>query len=92
VFYLWNSCLNAQQLTQDTLKKLRPAIQKKRRGLLSQIVVMLHDNARTHTAAVMQHLITAFGQGQFDHPPYSPDLVPSDFHVFLRLKIFLGGR
>jgi hypothetical protein len=25
-------------------------------------------------------------------PPYSPDLAPSDFHVFLHLKTFLGGR
>jgi histone-lysine N-methyltransferase SETMAR len=24
-------------------------------------------------------------------PPYSPDLAPSDFHVFLHLKTFLGG-
>jgi histone-lysine N-methyltransferase SETMAR len=24
--------------------------------------------------------------------PYSPDLGPSDFHVFLHLKTFLGGR
>jgi hypothetical protein len=24
-------------------------------------------------------------------PPYSPDLAPSDFHVFLHPKTFLGG-
>ena len=27
-----------------------------------------------------------------DHPLYSPDLVPSDFHFFLHLKKFLGGK
>ena len=27
-----------------------------------------------------------------DHPPYSPDLKPSDFHLFLHLKKFLGGK
>ena len=27
-----------------------------------------------------------------DHPPYSPDLTPSDFHLFLHLKKFLGGK
>jgi histone-lysine N-methyltransferase SETMAR len=27
-----------------------------------------------------------------DHPPYSPDLAPSDFHLFLHLKKFLGGK
>jgi hypothetical protein len=25
-------------------------------------------------------------------PTYSPDLAPRDFHVFLNLKTFLGGR
>jgi hypothetical protein len=34
----------------DTLKKLRRAIQNKRRGMLSRGVVMLPDNARPHTA------------------------------------------
>ena len=27
-----------------------------------------------------------------DHPLYSPDLAPSDFHLFLHLKKFLGGK
>jgi len=27
-----------------------------------------------------------------DHPPYSPDLAPCDYHFFLRLKKFLGGQ
>jgi len=25
-------------------------------------------------------------------PPYSPDLAPGDFHLFLHLKKFLGGK
>jgi len=33
----------------------------------------------------------AFGWKQFDHPPYSPHLAPSDFHLFLHLKSFLAG-
>jgi len=27
-----------------------------------------------------------------DHPPYSPDLVPSDYHLFLHMKCFLAGK
>jgi hypothetical protein len=53
---------------------------------------MLHDNACPHTAAVTQDLIVTFGWEQFDHPPFSPDLAPRDFRVFLHLKTFLGGR
>jgi hypothetical protein len=45
----------------DTLKKLSRTIQNKRRGMLSQGVVMLHDNARPHTAAATQDLIASFG-------------------------------
>ncbi|CAK9795997.1 Histone-lysine N-methyltransferase SETMAR [Anthophora plagiata] len=26
------------------------------------------------------------------HPPYSPDLAPSDFHLFPKLKTFLAGK
>ena len=34
----------------ETLKKLRRAIENKRRGMLTSGVVLLHDNARPHTA------------------------------------------
>ena len=27
-----------------------------------------------------------------DHPPYSPDLAPSDLHLFLHLKKHLAGK
>jgi hypothetical protein len=53
---------------------------------------MLHDNAHPNTAAATQDLIATFGWEQFDHSPYSEDLAPSDFHVFLQLKTYLGDR
>ncbi|KAJ4452187.1 hypothetical protein ANN_03705 [Periplaneta americana] len=39
-----------------------------------------------------QNLISKFGWKQIDQLPYSPDLAPSDFHLFLHLKKFLGGQ
>jgi len=27
-----------------------------------------------------------------DHPPYSPDIAPSDFHLFLHLKKHIAGK
>jgi hypothetical protein len=71
--------------------KLNRAIQNKQHGILSQGVVMLHDNGHPHIAATMQNLIASFGWEQFNHSPYGADLAPSDFHVFLHLKTFLGG-
>jgi len=72
------------------LKKFRCVVQNKQRGMLSWGVVMIHDNNRPHTAT--QTLITTFGWEQFNHPPYSPDLEPSDLHLFLYLKFFLAGQ
>jgi hypothetical protein len=45
----------------ETVKKLRRAIQNKRRGMLTRGLVLPHDNARPHTAAQTQALITSFG-------------------------------
>nr|XP_042903052.1 histone-lysine N-methyltransferase SETMAR-like [Parasteatoda tepidariorum] len=75
----------------ETLRKLRRAIQNKRRGMLTAGVVLLHDNALSHTARCTAAVWTKFGSELFDHPPYSPDLAPSDFHVFLHLKKFLSS-
>jgi hypothetical protein len=33
-------------------------------------------------------LLQEFSWEVFNHPPYSPDLAPSDFHIFLHLKKF----
>ncbi|KAJ4426490.1 hypothetical protein ANN_27304 [Periplaneta americana] len=75
----------------ETLRKLRRAIQNKSRGMVTAGVVLLHDNARPRTARRTAAVLTEFGWELFDHPPYSPGLDPSDFHVFLHLKKFLSS-
>ena len=55
-------------------------------------VVILHDNARPHVAIRTADKLRSFHWESLDHPPYSPDLVPSDFHVFGPLKEFLAGQ
>jgi histone-lysine N-methyltransferase SETMAR len=75
----------------DILKKLCRTIQNKRRGMFSRGVVMLRDCPLTHCRRNTD-LIATFGWEQFDHSPFTPDLAPSDCHVFLHLKNFLGGR
>jgi len=75
-----------------TLKKLRRAIENKRRRMLTSGVVLLHNNARPHTAACTQALLLKFCWDLFDHPSYSLDLAPSDFHLFLWMKVWLGTQ
>ena len=49
----------------------------------------MHGNARPHTAQRTASLLQKFSWEVFNHPPYNPDLAPSDFHLFLHLKKFL---
>jgi hypothetical protein len=49
------------------------------------------DNARLHVAHVTTDLINKFGWDTATHPPYSPDIAPSDYHLFHELEKHLGG-
>jgi len=60
--------------------------------MLSRGVCLFHDNARPHSAHVTTALLEKFNWDILDHPPYSPDLAPSDFHLFLHLKKHLVGK
>ncbi|GFV14454.1 HTH_48 domain-containing protein [Trichonephila clavipes] len=66
--------------------------QNKRCGLLSKGVLLLHDNARSHTSRMSRDLIKYFGWEVLDNAPYSLDLAPRDFHLFRYLKHNLGGE
>jgi len=57
--------------------------------MLTKGVVLLH-NARPHTAARTNALIKFFNWEIFEHPPYSPDLAPSDYHLFTKMKVWLA--
>jgi histone-lysine N-methyltransferase SETMAR len=65
----------------ETLKNIRKAIQKKRRGILTYGAVPLHDNARPYTAARTRPLLEDLNWELFDYTPCSPDLAPSDYHL-----------
>jgi histone-lysine N-methyltransferase SETMAR len=60
--------------------------------MLTKGVVLFHDNARPHTAARKNALIKLFNWEFFDHAPYSPDLVPSDYQLFTNMKVWLATQ
>ena len=72
-------------------EKLRPAIRKKRPGLVND-VILHHDNAPVHCARKVTALLDSWGWEIMTHPPYSPDLAPCDFHLFPKMKETLRGR
>ena len=45
-------------------------------------VILQHDNAPSHTAKVVKNTLKALNWEILLHPPYSPDLAPSDYHLF----------
>jgi len=70
---------------------LRPAIRSKRRRSLTQGILLLHDNACPHTAHITINTIRQLNWEVLEHPAFSPDLAPSDFHLFGPLKNALRG-
>jgi transposase len=53
-------------------------------------VLLLHHNARPHSAAATVNLLNSWGWEILPYPPYSPDLAPSDFHLFPKKKHLRG--
>jgi transposase len=60
--------------------------------MLTYDVVLLHENALTHTVSRTRALLEHFNWELFDHPPSSPDLAPSYYHLFTSLKNWLGSQ
>ena len=65
---------------------------KQKSGMVSRGVCLLHENVRPHSAHVITALLEKFKWDILDHSPYSPDLAPSDFHLFLHLTKHLAGK
>ncbi|GFS20046.1 histone-lysine N-methyltransferase SETMAR [Elysia marginata] len=74
-------CINAAQYC-ITVDRLRNAIRRKKLGLLRRGVVLQHDNATFTSANLTQQWLHRYIWETLPHPAHSPDLVPSDFHLF----------
>ncbi|KAI6658206.1 hypothetical protein LOD99_15475 [Oopsacas minuta] len=66
----------------EELKELRQVIKRGRRGKLTRGVLLHHDNARAHVSSKTMAAIDDLGFECLAHPPYSPDLAPSDYWLF----------
>jgi len=68
------------------LVKLKDILKEKRRGKFTKGALFLHDNAPAHRALATQKKLVYLGFQCLDHPSYSLDLAPSDYHLFSGLK------
>ncbi|KAG5325394.1 MOS1T transposase, partial [Pseudoatta argentina] len=68
---------------------------KEKRPLYAQRhdkVILLHDNARLHVAKPVKTYLETLKWDVLPHPPYSPDIAPSDFHLFRSMAHGLADR
>lgn len=49
-------------------------------------VAFLHDNAGPHASIITRQKLLQLRWDILVHSPYSPDLAPSDFHLFRSLQ------
>ena len=75
----------------NVIKQLRVAIKKKTKGKASCWCPFFCMIMPLCTSRVAQAAIRECKFEQLNHPPYSPDLAPSDYYLFRNLKSHLRG-
>jgi len=77
----------------EQLQRVQEALIKKQPSLINRKkVIFLQDNAKPHTAKISREKISELGWDLLPHPPYSPDISPTDYHLFLALDNFMRNK
>ena len=83
--------INAEYYS-SLLVQLKDILKEKCCRKVTKGVLFLHNNALSHRALATQKKLAYLSFQCLDYPPYSPDLAPSDYHLFPGLKKQLQGR
>ncbi|CAH2226577.1 jg24368 [Pararge aegeria aegeria] len=76
----------------EQLMRLKQEVERKRPELINRrSVVFHHDNAKPYKSLATQQKLREFGWEVLMQPLYSPELAPSDFHLFRSLQNSLGS-
>jgi len=80
IYYLRKGqTINAEYYS-SLLVQLKDILKEKRLGKFTKGVLFLHYNTPAHRALETQKILAYLGFQCLDHPSYSPDLAPSDYH------------
>jgi histone-lysine N-methyltransferase SETMAR len=71
------------------LVQFKIILKEKRRGKIAKGILFLHNNALAHLVLATQKKL---GFLCLNHPPYSSNVAPSDYHLFPGLRKQLKGR
>ena len=76
----------------EVLREFRKRFRRKRLALFKSGQWHFHqNNAPVHNSILLTDYLTKMGIKTVPQPPYSPDLTPCDFWLFLKLKEKLRG-
>ena len=89
---LENQTINSDKYCSQ-LDQLKAALNEKHPELVNRKCIIFHqDNARPHVSLITRQKLLQLGWEVLIHPPYSPDIAPSDFHLFWSLQNSLNGK
>uniref|UniRef100_A0A8R1HUJ9 Mariner Mos1 transposase n=1 Tax=Caenorhabditis japonica TaxID=281687 RepID=A0A8R1HUJ9_CAEJA len=87
-----NATTCSNQLASLALARPRSPSLFEKRCPRRSAVHLLNDNARPHVAKATQAKLLELNWYTVPHPPSSPDIAPSDYHLFRPLKLFLKEK
>ena len=89
---LENQTVNSKKYCSQ-LDQLKATLNKKHPELVNRKCIIFHQyNARPRVSLMTRQKLLQVGSEVLIHPPYSPDIVPSDFHFFQSLQNSLNGK
>jgi len=77
----------------DIFHHLRDVVRRKHpKKWRTLIWFLLHDNVPAHQSVLVKAFLAKNNVMTLQHPLYSPDLAPVDFHLFPQLKSAFKGQ
>ena len=87
-----NQTINSKKYYSQ-LDQLKAALNEKHPELVNRKPIIFHQgNARLHVSLMTRKKLLQLGWEVLIYPLYSPDIAPSDFHLFRSLQNSLNGK
>ena len=87
-----NQTINSNVYYRQLIKSDKELKEKRTELATRKGVIFDQDNDRPHTSLVTRKKLLELGWEVMPRPPYSPDLAPSDYHLFRSLQNYLNEK
>ena len=80
------TCSTAWSYSSNCFLSLKGNGKDSKRSNVGATLKLFHDNARPHVGKPVKDTLIALGWEVLPHPVYSPDISPTDFHLFRKMQ------